>query len=143
MAENEILKIERENFLENLLYEQQSEIAERIWFVAEYYEHYSKKLIKLLNPNNQDKMTLLVDIIERNPHVSYKQLLNRLNCLGYIETISDDEDERPILLTDEVAFYIEPHRVGKRDYAGMDVYLVVSKELEKELQEWCDKKLNK
>ncbi len=143
MTDYEIQELERENILENRMYEQNYEIEKRIWFVAEFHEHYSKKLIKLLNPDNQDKMTLLSDIVMRNPNVSYEQFLNKLKDLGYVEFIEDNEDKRPILMAEGVDFYIEPHRVGKSDYNGMDTYLVVSKEVEKELQEWCDKKLNK
>lgn len=144
MKEKEINKLERENILENRLYDQGHDIHDRIWSVAEYFGQYSKKLVKGLNLDNQDKMTLLGDISDKNPHISCDQLLNQLKRLGYIEIVNDKEEGKiPVLMAEGVDFYIEPHRVGKRDYCGMDTYLVVSKEVEEKLQEYCDKVLKR
>lgn len=143
MKKNEINKLERENILENRLFDQNCYIQDRIDIIG-YPEYYSKRMVKSLNFNNQDKMTLLVDIVERNPHISYDQLLNKLKSLGYIEIINDKKEGKiPVFMAEGVDFYIEPHRVGKRDYRGMDIYLVVSKEIEEKLQEYCDKALKR
>lgn len=145
MTENEINKLKRELFLEELLLEQEYKLNARIdKGICDDAQFFSKKMIKALNFDNQDKMTILGNICEKNSHVSYDQLLNQLEQLGYVELIEDEtEGKFPVFIANGVDYYLEPHRVGKREFCGVDIYVAVSKEVEEKLQEYCNKELEK
>lgn len=122
------------NTINNLKLKEFKEIQKRKDKVDESYDSYDviKEVERIVNPNNQHKMTTIQEFCNHNPHISYELVLSRLAYMKHILI-----GQEVVCMSSEVDYYLKPRKFGHKGY-DYEVYLVMSRELEDELQYWVD-----
>lgn len=122
------------NTINNLKLKEFKEIQKRKDKVDESYDSYDviKEVERIVNPNNQHKMTTIQEFCNHNPHISYELVLSRLAYMKHILI-----GQEIVCMSNEVDYYLKPRKFGHKGY-DYEVYLVMSRELEDELQYWVD-----
>lgn len=122
------------NVINNLKLKEFKEIQKRKDKVDESYDSYDviKEVERIVNPNNQHKMTTIQEFCNHNPNISYDLVLSRLAYMKHILI-----GQEIVCMSNEVDYYLKPRKFGHKGY-DYEVYLVMSRELEDELQYWVD-----
>lgn len=106
-----------------------------------YNEEQLPELAKLLNPDGQLEMTRLCDFIDKNSNIPFEIILKKLVDLKYIKSyyyeIGDTVEFITITKKPYTDYVIIPSvSDGEHPYLAKS-FIVLSKEAESELQEYC------
>ena len=136
-----------EDFIYNLLDDQNKDLYERIYLADLVGGANFQKLEKILNPRKEHKMTTILDLCVQNPHVTYEELIDEVERLNYICVIEDEEIGKiPVCCSLNVGYYLKPviEVVGRRKrFVSIDYLFAISPSVEKQLQDYCNQKLEK
>lgn len=95
-----------------------------------------KEFKKITNSNHQDEMTTIFEIEKKYSNISPDFIAKQLVNLGYMQYIENVlYPKKPYS-----DYYLVPY-FQNGQLKGSHVFLVVSQEVEKKLQEFCDKEL--
>lgn len=97
-----------------------------------------KKFEEIINPNHQNEMTTMNEIENKYPNIPSPFINVQLQISGYLQLLGDKlYPKKPYS-----DYYLAPV-FQNGEFKGSNAILVVSQEVEKNLQEFCDKELYK
>ncbi len=109
-----------------------------------YNEEQLSKLEKILNPDNQLQMTRLCDFMEENSDIPFELILGRLADLKYLKSYCYDIKEACtcefmyITKKPYIDYVIIP-TFSDGDYPYLvTLFIVISKDVETDLQQYCN-----
>ena len=95
-----------------------------------------------LNPENQDKMMCLYEFYDLNENIDPIIIFEELERKKYIELFDDKGDGNGLIICKKpfVDWHIKPYPYSKKgEYIEIVRLLVISKKVQEELQEFCNK----
>lgn len=128
-----------------LIQKQNKDINQRMNNVMTGYVRTAEQLSeleKLLNPDNQYQMTRLCDFTDKNYDIPFEVILGKLVDLKYLKIyyyeIGDTEEFMYITKKPYTDYVIIPSLSdGKYPYLAKS-FIVISKDVEEKLQEYCN-----
>lgn len=135
------------DYLYNIWVEICSDLDYRIWCANALDTGNVKLLTESLNPNKQDRMTSVRDFCNKHSNVTYNEIISKLESLGYIAIYEDENMGTMIIpMCEGMQFCLKPRTMGTgryKEFVGVEHILVFSKEIEKDLEEYCNQKNKK
>lgn len=97
------------------------------------------KFEQALNPNNQKEMTIYSNFVFRNLDVPKRLIWEQLENLKYVTFFDEDGVKAyPICIKPYTDYYIKPDIYEGNKCIKFTQHLVISKEAEEKLQQFCD-----
>lgn len=92
-----------------------------------------------LNPNNQKEMTLYSNFVFKNLDIPKTLIWEQLENLKYVTFVDEDGAKAyPICIKPYTDYYIKPDIYEGNKCIKFTQHLVISKEAEEKLQQFCD-----